>query len=173
MQPGLFARRIIKDGTRLIAVGGMSKASTSTDGITWQDYPYGITYGISIADMAVGPSNTFIAAGDQMRIIRSTDNLATWQSMSNSTSTSIFTSVSNGSLWLLAGDSGNILSSSDDLRTFNIAVVPTSNALLCSAWTGSRFVVGGQLGVLFSSTDGINWTTLTSGVGGNIRGNGL
>ena len=72
--------------------------------------------------------------------------------------------------WIAVGQSGKISLSSDRTATsWNAQTSGVSDTLNGVATDGRTIVVCADNGTIVSSTDGVNWTTTTSGLAGNLE----
>lgn len=127
----------------------------------------GALYSVFYAD-----ASNVIAAGEQGKILKSTDGGDTWTSTTSGTIQTLyglyFTSASNG---IAVGASGAIITTADGGTNWTVQTSPTTNTLysvdFANATTG---IAVGEAGTVLKTNDGgITWTSISSGTTKDLK----
>jgi photosystem II stability/assembly factor-like uncharacterized protein len=142
---------------------------------------YSYYYNRNLYGVAFGNS-TFVAVGDFGKIVRSTDNGASWSHVTSGNSsgsgayslygTSYLRGVSFGnSTFVAVGQSGKVIRSTDDGSSWDNVTSGTGDYLRGISFANSTFVAVGSGGTIIRSTDnGSSWDDVNSGTSEVLRG---
>ena len=117
-------------------------------------------------------NNTFVGAGDNGKIVRSTDNGTNWDNVTNTDSRVIWDIGFGNNTFVGATHNGYIVRSTDNGSSFSL-LNPGVNHLTDVSFGNNTFVgVSSINGVIIRSTDnGSNWASVNnSGTTGSLRG---
>lgn len=154
-------RALAWNGSRFYVVGGGSSGviSTALTPSTWTAHA-GVEnplYGIACNTAASLP----IAVGANGAIYEG----ANWTQVTSGVTSTLYSIVWTGSLWVAVGAEGTILtsSSSQGISGWTQRTSGTSARLRHVAWTGTALVAVGDSGTVLTSADGVNWIKSSAG----------
>lgn len=160
---------VTSSSNQVVAVGGNTTLSGSTDGATWR------TVDLSSSDylsaIASSGTNTLVTVGEAGSIYTNTAGGASFLPHTSGTSQNLFGVAWSGSLFAAVGANGVILTSPDGV-TWTPRTSNTHNTLAGVAWCTAQFVVVGASGTIETSPDGITWTPQNSGSTSFLNGVG-
>lgn len=150
---GIFAAGVLNSSS-----GAAGTVSTSSDGITWTQYPapftpYSLAYGNSLWILTDGSSRVW-----------STTDFITYTSGTSSPVATIRKLAYLNGVYFAIGDNG-ALATSTDLITWTSRTTGTSQALFDITWTGTNYVACSIGGVIIYSSNLSTWTAATGSFG--------
>jgi photosystem II stability/assembly factor-like uncharacterized protein len=160
---------------------GWSRVIPNAGWMTLSPNGYSYYYNRNLYGVAFGNS-TFVAVGDFGKIVRSTDNGASWSHVTSGNSsgsgayslygTSYLRGVSFGnSTFVAVGQSGKVIRSTDDGSSWDNVTSGTGDYLRGISFANSTFVAVGSGGTIIRSTDnGSSWDDVNSGTSKVLRG---
>jgi len=104
----------------------------------------------------------FVAVGASGNIVRSTDNVSTWDNATSPTGNLLKRVVFGNNTFVAVGDSGNIVRSTDSGSSWDNVTSPTGSHLRGVGFGNNTFVVVGRDGTIVRSTDnGTTWDNVS------------
>ena len=137
---------------KFVAVG--DKITTSTDGITWNDFEINA----NILESIIYKNGKFVAVGNSGYTTTSTDGI-TWTTPIR-IGHDVWRSIAYGNgKFVAVGDAGYTTTSTDGITWTTPIRIGNNLPWLSIAYGNGKFVAVGNGGYTTTSTDGITWTT--------------
>jgi hypothetical protein len=160
---------VTSSNNQVVAVGGNTTLSGSTDGATWRTVD--LSSPTFLSAIAWSGTNTLLTVGEAGSIYINQTGSASYLPQNSGTTENLFGVASSGALFTAVGANGVIISSPDGV-TWTRRSSHTTKTLAAVAWCPTQFVAVGNGGVIDTSPDGITWTLQTSGTGNFLNGVG-
>jgi hypothetical protein len=160
---------VTASSSQVVAVGGNTTLSGSTDGSTWRTID--LSSSKLLFAIAWSGTNTLATVGSSGSIYTNTTGSSSYISRVSTTSEDLFGVASSGSLFAAVGAAGVIVTSPDGV-TWTPRTSHTTKTLAAVAWCTAQFVAVGNSGVVDTSPDGVTWTLQSSGTTNFLDGVG-
>lgn len=160
---------VTSSSNQVVAVGGNTTLSGSTDGATWRTVDLSSSKYLSA--IAWSGTSALVTVGEAGSIYSNTTGSASYLPQTSGTSQNLFGVAYSGSLYAAVGANGVILTSPDG-ATWTARTSHTHNNLAGVAWCTAQFVAVGNSGTIDTSPDGVTWTLQSSGSADFLNGVG-
>jgi hypothetical protein len=151
---------VTSSNNQVVAVGGNTTLSGSTDGTTWNTVDLASPKFLSA--IAWSGTSTLVTVGEAGSVYTNQTGSASYLPQDSGTTENLFGVASSGMLFTAVGAAGVIITSPDGV-TWTRRTSHTTRTLAAVAWCTTQFVAVGNGGVIDTSPDGIAWTLRTSG----------